>query len=57
MTKKAKSPKPQLCQWFLNCDHVAVRWQSHPILGGVHICQRCSDKLAFIDAQLAAKPL
>lgn len=33
------------CQWFALCDHAATSARSHPILGHVPICDRCSAKM------------
>jgi hypothetical protein len=34
-----------LCEWFALCDHEAVGYADHVIVGYVPICQRCADKL------------
>lgn len=34
-------PAPQQCQWFLHCENPATTTQHHPILGDLHVCDRC----------------
>lgn len=34
------------CAWFALCDHTAIGFEPHPILGDVPICERCRDKNA-----------
>lgn len=37
-----------ICGWFLLCDHIAVEFRSHPILGAVPICASCNNLVARI---------
>lgn len=42
---RAALAAPLICQWFALCDHPATGTISHPILGDVPICDRCSAKV------------
>lgn len=35
----------EVCQWFTLCTNEATLKRKHPILGEVHICKRCNDKM------------
>jgi hypothetical protein len=39
----------QACRWWALCANAATRTESHPILGEVPICDRCTAKLAAIE--------
>ena len=34
-----------LCSWFKRCEREAVGVMTHPILGGVFICEPCAKRL------------
>lgn len=38
------------CEWFAWCDRQAVVEVSHPILGGVPVCDRCEQRIRRADA-------
>lgn len=39
-----------VCQWFALCDHPATGTMTHPVLGEVHICDRCRTKVEALQS-------
>lgn len=41
------------CSWYAMCSNPATEVESHPILGGVPVCERCAGIISRMKAELA----